>query len=162
VAIRGALLERMTADGPPFRSQFALTGGGDTDFFVRAHAGGARHAVALDSRVTRRWEPARTTLLGVLQRAFRVGNTSALQDRETLDALHWRRKRRRVVLRLARALLVTPFHLLPSRRFARHAFLLARFSGDAYGRWIGGAFRYYEGARSRTSPQAADPNASSR
>ncbi|MCL4686312.1 glycosyltransferase family 2 protein [Myxococcota bacterium] len=162
VAIRSALLERMAADGPSFRRQFALAGGGDTDFFVRAHAGGARHAVALDSRVTRRWEPARTTLLGVLRRAFRVGNTSALQDRETLDEPRWRRKRRRVVLRLARALLVTPWYLLPSRRFARHAFLLARFSGDAYGRWIGGEFRYYDGERSRTPPDAAGPNASSR
>ena len=162
VAISRPLLERMATSGPPFRSQFALAGGGDTDFFVRAHASGARHAVAKDSLVVRRWEPARTTLPGVLRRAFRVGNTSALQDREAMDPARWRRKRNRVALRLARALLVAPLHLLPPQRFARHAFTIARLSGDAYGRWFGGAFRYYEGVPPGSPPSPADPNASSR
>lgn len=162
VAIGRALLERMAASGPPFRSQFALAGGGDTDFFVRAHAVGASHAVAADSLVVRRWEPARMTLSGVLRRAFRVGNTSALQDRDAMDATQWRRKRRRVGIRLARALLVAPLHLFPSHRFAAHAFTIARFSGDAYGRWFGGAFRYYAGGRAGSPATPADPKASSR
>ena len=162
VAIGRSLLERMAGSGPPFRRQFALAGGGDTDFFVRAHAGGARHAVAADSLVVRRWEPARTTLSGVLRRAFRVGNTSALQDREAMAPADWRRKRRRVALRLARALIVAPLHVLPPHRFARHAFTIARLSGDAYGRWFGGAFRYYDGVASGAPVPPSDPNASSR
>jgi succinoglycan biosynthesis protein ExoM len=148
VAIGRTLLERMAAEGPWLRPQFALAGGGDTDFFVRAHRGGARHALATDSRVVRRWEPARTTFAGVLRRAFRVGNTSALQDREALEPRAFRHKRRRVALRLARLLVATPLHLAPSRRFARHAFEIARLSGDAYGRWWDGRFRYYGGGAS--------------
>jgi cellulose synthase/poly-beta-1,6-N-acetylglucosamine synthase-like glycosyltransferase len=162
VAIRRSLLERMAADGPLFRRQFALAGGGDTDFFVRAHASGASHAVAEDSRVVRRWEPARMTLSGVLRRAFRVGNTTALQDREVMDPAQWRRRRWKTATRLARALLVTPIHVVPPRRFASHAFDLARLSGETYGRWFGGAFRYYDGASLRASPPPAGPNASSR
>lgn len=162
VAIGRSLLERMIASGPAFRSQFALAGGGDTDFFLRAHAIGASHAVAVDSLVVRRWEPARTTLSGVLRRAFRVGNTSALQDRDAMDSERWHRKRRRVALRLARGLLVAPLHLLPVDRFAGHAFTIARLSGEVYGRWFGGAFRYYEGDRSDSSASPSDPNASSR
>ncbi len=162
VAIRRSLLEQMATEGPPFRRQFALAGGGDTDFFVRAHASGASYALAEDSLVVRRWEPARMTLSGVLRRAFRVGNTTALQDREIMDAAQWRRKRRKVATRLARALLVAPVHLVPSHRFASHAFDVARLSGEIYGRWFGAAFGYYDGIPPRASARTSDPNASSR
>lgn len=145
VALGRPLLERMAAEGPWFRPQFALAGGSDTDLFVRAHRSGARHALAADSRVVRRWEPERTTVGGVLRRAFRVGNTSALQDREALDPRAFRHKRWRVALRLARLLVATPLHLAPSRRLARHAFEIVRLAGDAYGRWWDGRFRYYGG-----------------
>lgn len=151
VAIGRPLLERMAEEGPWLRPQFALAGGGDTDFFVRAHRSGARHVLATDSLVVRRWEPGRTTFAGVLRRAFRVGNTSALQDREALEPGAFRRKRRRVVLRLARLLAVAPLHLAPPRRFARHAFEIARLSGDAYGRWLDGRFRYYGGGPSTSA-----------
>lgn len=161
VAIRRALLERMAGEGPWFRPEFALAGGGDTDFFVRAHASGASHVMISDSLVLRRWSAERTTFAGVLRRSFRMGNNGAMQDREVLDARRWRRKRRRIWVRLARLWVTLPLHLLPARRFARHAFEIARLSGDAYGRWWGRRFQYYETGRALPRGSSS-PKASSR
>jgi glycosyltransferase involved in cell wall biosynthesis len=163
VGIRRELLERMAKDGPWFRLEFALAGGGDTDFFVRAHGSyGASYAMVKDSIVLRRWDAGRTTFLGVLRRSFRMGNNGAMQDREVLDERRLRRKRRRIWFRLARLWLTLPLHLLPTRRFARHAFEIARLSGDAYGRWWGRRFQYYETGASLPAAASPSPKASAR
>jgi succinoglycan biosynthesis protein ExoM len=66
----------------PYRPQFALTGGEDVDFFIRAHAAGAEVVQAANSVVIRNPGQARATLKGVLREAFRIGCTRARLDLE--------------------------------------------------------------------------------
>lgn len=168
VLIARSLLERMQPEAPEraFAAALARTGGGDTDFFLRAQAAGAHWAIAPDSLVTRRWEAARTTFAGVLRRAFRLGHSNALHDLAALPPARQRHKRRRVALRLARRLLATPLHLLPPRRFARHAFEVARLAGDASARFGERRYLYYGGDGTEQSAgrggAAGSGNASSR
>lgn len=160
VLIARRLLERMAAAGdhPPFAPALARTGGSDTDFFLRARASGASFAIAPDSLVTRRWDASRTTFAGVLRRGFRLGHSNALHDRAVLPPERQRHKRRRVALRLARRLLATPLHLLPPRRFARHAFDVARLAGDAAARFGERRYLYY-GSEADVPSEAGEPGA---
>lgn len=63
-AIPGAL-------GRMFDNQFALTGGEDTDFFMRVHRAGYRIVWAADAVVTETVPPSRTTVGWVLRRGYR-------------------------------------------------------------------------------------------
>jgi succinoglycan biosynthesis protein ExoM len=76
VLISRKVIEHLGQSGPIFRPEFALTGGGDTDFFIRVRAAGFGMAVARESIVYRDWTAARLTWRGILRRAFRIGSTS--------------------------------------------------------------------------------------
>jgi succinoglycan biosynthesis protein ExoM len=76
VLISRRVVEQLGQAGPIFRSEFALTGGEDNDFFIRARVAGFSSAVATDSVVFRNWGAARLTWRGILRRAFRIGGTS--------------------------------------------------------------------------------------
>jgi succinoglycan biosynthesis protein ExoM len=68
--------------GPPFDARFALTGGEDTHFFLRASSAGYR-LVWADNAVVEERVPADRAKLGwVLRRAYRVANTWSLCERE--------------------------------------------------------------------------------
>jgi GT2 family glycosyltransferase len=58
---------------PPYRPQFALTGGEDIDFFLRAHKAGAQIVEAKASVVIKDPGAARATLTGALRHAFCSG-----------------------------------------------------------------------------------------
>jgi succinoglycan biosynthesis protein ExoM len=75
VLLSRRLLETMNAEGEVFRRQLALTGGSDTDLFVRARRAGFQHAVAADARVVRNWSPQRLTFTGVTRHGFKLGGT---------------------------------------------------------------------------------------
>ena len=54
-----------------FDNRFALTGGEDTDFFMRVHRAGNRIVWAADAIVTETVPPSRTTVGWVLRRGYR-------------------------------------------------------------------------------------------
>jgi len=66
--------------GEHFDEQFALVGGGDADFFRRAHWAG--HSIVwADNAETQEWIPAsRTRFAWLMRRQFRVGNSNAAVD----------------------------------------------------------------------------------
>lgn len=61
----------------PFDPAFGLGGGGDTDFFLRAHKAGARIVWTPDARVRDVIHASRLNARWILQRAFRAGNAGA-------------------------------------------------------------------------------------
>jgi GT2 family glycosyltransferase len=90
VLIRCELFQRLPAG---FDERFGRTGGEDTHFFLRAGAAGA-HIVWADDAVVYEWHPAsRTRAAWLLRRAFRVGNTWSLCERD-LDGSASRRAAR--------------------------------------------------------------------
>lgn len=144
VLLTRALLEHLGADGPVFDPGFALTGGGDTDLFIRAHRAGFAHAVAADSAVYRIWEPERMTLRGVMRRAFRIGCT-----RMQLTAAHHGPSRCRKIGRRSAWKLARTLARLPARatRPASVGVLLVRaaqYAGEIYA-GSGRRFVYYGG-----------------
>lgn len=126
VLIARSLIERMAAAGPVFSPAFARCGGGDTEFFVRAHAAGAQHAIADGSCVIRAWDADRLTVRGVLRRSFRLGHSLTLIRR-----LHARERPRRLsksARRMGKLLLTLPAHGWPASRLVRR---LARIAWEA-------------------------------
>jgi glycosyltransferase involved in cell wall biosynthesis len=79
VLIRMEVFDRIGS----FDDRFALTGGEDSDFFIRAHAFGVRMIWANEAEVEE-WIPSsRATMKWLLMRSFRVGSTAALRDRRS-------------------------------------------------------------------------------
>jgi glycosyltransferase involved in cell wall biosynthesis len=72
----------LTGLGPPFDPRFALTGGEDTQFFLRASSAGYRLVWAEDAVVEERVPAERMELGWVLRRAYRVANSWSLCERE--------------------------------------------------------------------------------
>lgn len=147
VLIARAAIERVAGDGAVFRPQFALTGGSDTDFFIRATRAGAPYAVAINSTVLRDWEPARLTLRGIMERAFRLGGTQVALERCHLDAARVAKRRRKrllssgkVLAKLIRAALTLGPRRQPALAAALYAF--ARRCGEISADF-GGRYRYY-------------------
>lgn len=65
-----------------FNEGMALTGGTDTHFFLRASRSGFRIAAA-DQAIVYEWiPPSRMSVRWILQRAYRLGNTLAICDRD--------------------------------------------------------------------------------
>ena len=148
VLLHRRLIEALSADGPLFLPELALTGGSDSELFLRAHRRGFRHATAPDLMVVTGDDPARRTLGGVLRRHYRYGTSQASVAQLHLDAAAARPLRRAARAqapqgRLAAsllALLPPPAAGGPARR-ARPRSLgkLAAFRGRR--------FRYYDRAQ---------------
>ncbi|RIL07682.1 MAG: hypothetical protein DCC71_02230 [Proteobacteria bacterium] len=149
VLVARPLIERLAARGPVFAPEFALSGGEDVDFMIRAVGAGATHAVAPRSVVLRSWDAERLTFAGVMRRAFRVGNLRALHDRNHDDPRRWRKKRRRIARALLAEVASLPWRLGSRKRLAAWAFEVTRLAGEVYGRWFGGRFQYYAAPRRR-------------
>jgi hypothetical protein len=146
----------MAAEGPLFAPLFARCGGGDTDFFIRAHRHGCTHAVAHRSRVIRGWDADRLTLGGVLRRSFRLGHSFTLirarhapEGAGTL-ASGW--------LRLGQLLAGLPLRLWPPRRLVKRLSVIARQAG-AVNALLGGECRYYGAGKERRRRVRQDRNA---
>lgn len=136
------VVEHLGRAEPIFRPEFALTGGGDTDFFIRARVAGFGVAVAADSVVFRNWDAARLTWRGVLRRSFRLGSASMHIVRAHRSAAECDRKRRDARTELVRHTIALPGSLLKSRRLAKHLSRIAWSLGvlHAYG---GRRYKYY-------------------
>jgi GT2 family glycosyltransferase len=142
VMLSRRLVEALAAQGPVFRPEFALTGGGDTDMFIRAHRAGFAYAAATDSVVYRVWEPERMTLRGLMRRAFRIGCT-----RMQLAAAHEPPDRVRKIYRRSLVKLVQSLAKLPPRvgrpsALAVHLVRVSEHAGEVYAA-SGRRFVYY-------------------
>jgi succinoglycan biosynthesis protein ExoM len=142
VLISRKVIEHLGQAGPIFRPEFALTGGGDTDFFIRVRAAGFGVAVGRESIVYRDWTAARLTWRGVLRRAFRIGSTSMQLYRAHMPAAECERKRHEARTQVVRQTIALPGSLLKPRRLARRLSLIAISLGvlHAYG---GRTYKYY-------------------
>jgi glycosyltransferase involved in cell wall biosynthesis len=140
VLLARSLIERMAAEGPVFAPAFARCGGGDTEFFVRAHGKGASHAIANGSRVIRGWGPERLTVRGVLKRSFRLGHSLTLIRR--LHVCERRSRLRKNTVRLATLLLTLPAYSWPPSRLVRRLAQIAGKAG-AINAWLGRHYTYY-------------------
>jgi hypothetical protein len=142
VLLSRRLVETLSAEGPVFRPEFALTGGGDTDMFIRAHRAGFAHAMAIDSVVYRVWEPERMTLRGVMRRSFRIGCTrmQLATAHEPPDRV--RKIYRRSCLKLLRSLAKLPPRVVRPASLAVHLVRASQHAGEVYAA-SGRRFVYY-------------------
>jgi GT2 family glycosyltransferase len=127
VLIGRKVIERLGQAGPVFRPEFALTGGGDTDFFIRVRTAGFNVAVARESIVFRDWTATRLTWRGVLRRAFRIGSTSMQLYRAHMPPAECERKRRDARRDAVRLAIGLPYSLFRPKRLAKR---LARIAGS--------------------------------
>jgi hypothetical protein len=142
VLIRRRVVEHLGQAGPVFRPEFALTGGGDTDFFIRARVAGFSVAVAPDSVVLFDWDAARLTWRGVLRRSFRLGGASMQIYRAHRSAADCARKRREARRAVVRQTIALPGSLFKPRKLAKRLSLIARSLGVLHAH-AGRRYRYY-------------------
>jgi succinoglycan biosynthesis protein ExoM len=128
--------------GPVFRPQFALTGGGDTDFFIRARIAGFSVAVAEDSVVLRNWDATRLTWRGVFRRAFRLGCATMHIYRAHRSVADCDRKRREARRQVVRQIIVLPLSLFKPKMLAKRLSKIARALGVLHAH-AGRSYRYY-------------------
>lgn len=83
----------LPADQPAFDERFALTGGEDTHFFLRARLSGARIVWADRAVVTETVPASRARLSWLARRSYRKGTTLSICLRDLQDS-PWRRIRR--------------------------------------------------------------------
>lgn len=138
-------IETLGEDGGPFRSEFALSGGGDSDLFIRAHHAGFTYACAEDSIVIRTWEPHRMTVGGMLRRGFKLGGSKVHVARAHLPTEAQRGLALSSWRKLAKAIVRLPFvwsrPLLVGRLVA-----VAHALGEVRA-WAGLRYGYYERRR---------------
>lgn len=142
VLIRRTVVEHLGEAGPVFRPEFALTGGEDTDFFIRARLAGFSIAVAADSIVFLNWGAARLTWRGTLKRVFRLGSASMHVDRAHMSAADCDRKRRKARREVVRLTMALPRSLFSSKKLAVRLSLIAWSLGVLNGH-AGRSYRYY-------------------
>ena len=136
------LLLGLGAEGKVFLPELALTGGSDTELFVRAHKRGFKSAVAPASVVVTGWDARRWTVRGILRRNYRYGVSHVAVASLHLEAREFRRLRRGTLRRLPKLVLRLPLAALsPPRAVARLADL-AREVGKLSA-FCGGRYRYY-------------------
>lgn len=77
VLIDCRLLARLKTAGPVFSPEFALIGGEDTEFYIRAKRSGAKIVKAQNSIIHRHYSGPRITFKGLMVYAMHKGNYSA-------------------------------------------------------------------------------------
>jgi succinoglycan biosynthesis protein ExoM len=142
VLISRRVVEHLGQAGPVFRPEFALTGGGDTDFFIRARVAGFSVAVAANSVVFRDWNAARLTWRGVLRRAFRIGSSSMQIYRAHGSAADCDRKLREARRETLRQTIALPGSLLKPKKLAKRLSRIAWSLGVLHAH-AGRRYRYY-------------------
>jgi succinoglycan biosynthesis protein ExoM len=142
VLISRRVVEHLGQAGPVFRPEFALTGGGDTDLFIRARAAGFSVAAAADSVVFRNWGAARLTLRGALRRTFRLGSTSMQLYRAHMPAAECNRKRRGARRKVVLTIIALPCSLFKPKKLARRLSRIAWSLGVLHAH-AGRSYKYY-------------------
>jgi succinoglycan biosynthesis protein ExoM len=142
VLIGRRVVEHLGQAGPVFRPEFALTGGGDMDFFIRARAAGFSNTVATESIVFRGWSAARLTWRGILRRAFRIGGTSMQIYRAHGSAADCEWKRREAHREMKRQIAALPRSLLRPKRLAKRLSRIAWSLGVLHAH-RGRTYKYY-------------------
>ena len=142
VLIRRETLARLAESGPVFDPVFALMGGGDADFFCRAHRSGSSFARAEHSFIQFRVWPHRATLRGILRRKFKGGFSQGLLVRRYLSNRHRIRWIGEVFWRLIRSILVLPVECLTKTKASRAVSKIGWAIGALYG-FAGGQYDYY-------------------
>jgi succinoglycan biosynthesis protein ExoM len=142
VLIGRRVVEHLGQAGPVFRPEFALTGGGDTDFFIRARVAGFSVAVATDSVVFLNWGTARLTLRGALRRTFRLGSASMHLCRAHMSAADCKRKHREAGRKVVLTTIALPCHLFKPKRLAKRLSRIAWSLGVLHAH-AGRRYRYY-------------------
>ena len=138
VLIGRSAIERLGEQ--PYRPEFALTGGEDIDFFIRAHHAGAQIAQAEASVVIKDPGAARATLMGALRDRFRIGCNRIWLIAEHMPAERTAKLRRKLPRRLVRSVRgLSPFSVPKSIAALEE---LAMLIGEAYG-LLGGRYAYY-------------------
>jgi succinoglycan biosynthesis protein ExoM len=147
VLIERSAIERLGEQ--PYRPEFALTGGEDIDFFMRAYKAGAQIAQAKASVVIKDPGAARATLMGALRDSFRIGCNRIWLSAQHMPAERTAKLRRKLPKRLAKAIRrLSPFSLSKSVAALEE---LAMLIGEAYG-LLGGRYAYYERRSSTLYP----------
>lgn len=140
VLIARTAIELASAGDAPFRAEFAFTGGGDMDFFIRAHRAGATMVQAKDSTVIKHPGGDRATLGGALRHAVRVGCSRMRLAAEHFPADRYGKMRaqsaRRMVKCVAR---LSPFSLAKTVATIYQMMICV---GELYGSF-GGKYGYY-------------------
>jgi succinoglycan biosynthesis protein ExoM len=142
VLISRKAMEHLGQAGPIFRPEFALTGAGDTDFFIRVRAAGFNMAIARESVVFRDWTAERLTWRGVLRRAFRIGSTSMQLHRAHMSASDCDRRRRKAHREMREQIAALPRSLLKPKSLAKRLSRIALSLGVLHAH-TGRRYRYY-------------------
>jgi succinoglycan biosynthesis protein ExoM len=142
VLISRKAMEHLGQAGPIFRPEFALTGAGDTDFFIRVRAAGFNMAIARESVVFRDWTAERLTWRGVLRRAFRIGSTSMQLHRAHMSASDCDRRRRKAHREMREQIAALPRSLLKPKSLAKRLSRIAWSLGVLHAH-TGRRYRYY-------------------
>jgi glycosyltransferase involved in cell wall biosynthesis len=145
VMLSRRMIEGLNEGGGPFRPEFALSGGGDSDLFIRARNAGFSHACAETSIVVRTWEPDRMTMAGMLRRGFKLGGSKVHVARAHLPTAEQRGLALSSWRKLAKAIVRLPLvwnrPLLVGRLVA-----IAHALGEVRA-WSGLRYGYYERRR---------------
>jgi succinoglycan biosynthesis protein ExoM len=147
VLIGRSAIERLGE--PPYRPQFAWTGGEDIDFVMRAVKAGARVVEARASVVMKDPGAQRATFTGTLRHAFSSGCCRARLTLEHLPRERAAKLRRRVPKRLAKSIKRLSRFSVPQSVAALEG--LAWVMGEFYG-LLGGSYAYYR-RRSGLTPR---------
>ena len=142
VLIGRRVVEHLGQAGPAFRPEFAFTGAGDTDFFIRTRIAGFSVAVATGSIVFRDWSAARLTWRGILRRAFRIGGTSMQIYRAHGSPADCERKRREAQREMRRQIAALPRSLFSPKRLAKRLSRIAWSLGVLHAH-RGRTYKYY-------------------
>jgi succinoglycan biosynthesis protein ExoM len=118
-----------------FDERFAVSGGSDTHFFLRAHRHGCRLVWADDAVVHESVPTGRATLGWLLRRSYRVGNTWSLCERELHPSAAVRRRRLRSETRklLGNAVRLVPAALAGKVEVVRCLRRMSEASGNLSG-----------------------------
>lgn len=136
------LLEALRRNGGVFRPEFTLSGGEDTDCFIRADQAGYSYATAPDSVVVRVWEPTRLTLRGLMHRGFMLGSSRFHVDSHNAGPGVVQRRRYRAPIKLAKTVLRLPYAIVRPSGAAQWLIDISVHAGELYAS-IGGRCAYY-------------------
>lgn len=142
VLIGKRILQEMASSGTIFSPEFALTGGEDRDFAIRALRSGATFVTTEKSVINRGFEFDRLTVGGVLKRGFRSGNIVMRLEKKFFTPDRIRRSRRNALKKVFLGLVSMPAHVFSKRRLVRKLYKISQYLGMLYAS-VGKRYSYY-------------------
>ena len=143
VLIGRGVLEKLAAQGPVFKPEFALIGGGDIEFFVRAIKNQTVFALADTSVVMRDFDSSRMTVRGVLRLAFRRGSSNMHIAKMHGTPKQIRRRRNKAFRKIALGILLVPVTVFSKPRFVKNLYEISNKLGCLHG-MLGRRYKYYQ------------------